>query len=182
MARARAGTGGICCTLEECCWDIWYYYRPDSLPSRSQLSQWKMRDLEHWHLKGCYSRKNPNLDLWGRKYNHIHIELATATITCHYPTCWKCQESAFPTAHNHHKEYYSKTKKSHSCFIGRHRKKKPQIFPALIYLFSSRCHFQTCSVIHCTVNLLVVLQLVHFLTPWALKWIGNLWYRLYLLC
>lgn len=141
MARARAGTASICCTLEECYWDIWYYYSPNSLPGRSHPSQWKMRDLEHWHIKGCYSRKDLNLDLCGRKYNHIHIELATGSITCHHPTCWKCQESAFPTAHDHHREYYCKTKKSHSCFTGRYRKKKTQIFPALISLFQFQMPF-----------------------------------------
>lgn len=166
MARARAGSGGICCTLEECHWDIWYYYSPGSLPSRSHPSQWKMGDFGALAPKRLLFQEGPESRFVEEEGSitifTLNWQLVASLSTIQH--VGNARKVLFPQ-HTINTKNYSKTKKSHSCFIGRHRRKKPQTFPALISLFISRCHFQTCSVIHCAVNLFVVFQLAHFLTP-----------------
>lgn len=115
----------------------------------------------------------------GRKCNCIHIELATDSITCHRSPCQKCQESSFPTAHGHNKEYYCKTKKVPQLFHRQTLKEKAtkssinfffSLPDAIFKLFSHSLHCESLCSIPISQNFFNTLSPKVNLQP--LKWVS----------
>lgn len=93
-------------------------------------------------------------------YKDIYIQLANDNVICHCSMCQKHWESTSSAAQDHHKEYYHKTKSPTAVSWADTEKTSHTHLRHEFLFFTSRCYFQIRSVIHYSVNLSVVFQLV----------------------
>lgn len=128
-----------------------------------------------WDLKtltpkrfSCDSRKDPNPDLWGREgsitISTLNWQLVVSSATVQH--VGNARKVLFPQHMLTTKNITVRQKRPAAVSQADTERKSHKHLQHSFLFFTSRCYFQTCSVIHCTVNLFVVFQLVQiFLTP-----------------